>query len=98
MARRKTWQRFDDEEAVPEREASDRQSAARPAVDDKRMLAVRLRFLVLLFVLFGLVVITQLILSQVVGMTMRSERKVVKTADDSRGRIIDNERPAAGDG
>jgi cell division protein FtsI (penicillin-binding protein 3) len=89
MARRKTWQRFDDEEAVPEREASDRQSAARPAVDDKRMLAVRLRFLVLLFVLFGLVVITQLILSQVVGMTMRSERKVVKTADDSRGRIID---------
>jgi len=89
MAGRKTWQRFDDEEAVPEREATDRQSAARPAADDKRMLAVRLRFLVLLFVMFGLVVITQLIFSQVVGLAMRPERQEVTTPDDSRGRIID---------
>lgn len=63
---------------------------ARQQAAEKRIFASRIRFLVLLFAIFGLIVLTRLVLSQVMGIASHSRQALAQTKDTSRGRIVDN--------
>ncbi len=89
MSSRSQWRRFNEsleaEEQEPERADQTDQLA-----DERKTFAGRVRFLVLLFAIFGLVVLTRLLLSQVIGGNSDTDRVLAQTVDTSRGRIVDS--------
>lgn len=83
------WRRFNETLEAEAQEPEKTDQATQQAAERKTF-AVRVRFLVLLFCVFGLIVLTRLVLSQVVGVTAQSSAVLAQTIDTSRGRIVDS--------
>ena len=79
--------------AVEEREAPSAEvraaQAEKAAAEERTVLIRRLRTLAVLFAFFILVVLAQLLLTQVLNLAQRPQRVVAQTEDTSRGRIVD---------
>lgn len=74
------------EEPTQEARAADE---AKHAADERRVLIRRLRTLGVIFGLFILVVLAQLVLLQFVNLGDRPQRVIAQSVDTSRGRIVD---------
>ncbi len=89
MSPNSQWRRFNETLEAEAQEPEKADQATQQAAERKTF-AVRVRFLVLLFAIFGLIVLTRLVLSQVVGVTAQSSSVLAQTIDTSRGRIVDS--------
>lgn len=65
--------------------------AEKSAKEQRRLLIRRLRMLAILFGIFILVVLAQLVLTQVLNLSNRPQRAAAQTVDTSRGRIVDRD-------
>jgi cell division protein FtsI/penicillin-binding protein 2 len=88
MAGKDRWQRDGESDGAAAEEAA--AESARQQTEEHRSFARRVQVLVFLFILFGVLVIAQLILSQVAGLFMRPNHVEAQTTDNSRGRIVDS--------
>lgn len=89
MNSRSQWRRFNETLETDDQD-TDQVEHTRQQADEKELFAGRVRFLVLLFTIFGLIVLTRLILSQVIGIATHSRQVLAQTVDTSRGRIVDS--------
>lgn len=89
MSSRSQWRHFSEtlDAAGEEPEQADQ---ARQQTAERKTFASRVRFLVLVFTVCGLIVLTRLMLSQVVGISTQSRQVLAQTVDTSRGRIVDS--------
>jgi len=65
--------------------------AERSAKEERRLLIQRLRVLAILFGIFIIVVLAQLVLTQVLNLSNRPQRVMAQAPDTSRGRIVDRD-------
>ncbi len=89
MSSSSQWRRFSETLEAEEQEP-ERADQAGQQTDERKTFAARVRFLVLLFAVFGLVVLTRLVLSQVIGGRSQSSQVLAQAIDTSRGRIVDS--------
>lgn len=89
MNSRSQWRRFNATREADDQDPNQAEHAQEQA-DERKIFAGRVRILVLLFTIFGLVVLTRLILSQVIGIATHSRQVLAQTVDTSRGRIVDS--------
>ena len=65
--------------------------AERSAKEERRLLIRRLRVLAILFGIFIIVVLAQLVFTQVLNLSNRPQQVVAQAPDTSRGRIVDRD-------
>lgn len=100
MARQDRWDHLNDGASVAAEGRGDgSRSSSRQQQDERRSFIGRVRWLVVLFVMFALVVLVRLLLSQIGGLISGSSIAAATSEDASRGRIVDNNGlPLAMDG